>query len=603
MSKKSKSNKILNFNPLPMIDDDDSPQISTVDIVNTNDEQPKKKKQNILDERFRKRKIPKVDDGIRMVNNKIDMSNEMLQQFYRTNHVSEFVKVEYGKYIKFEFGKMLDGYRTNVDEKGENDIIRKLSYAELAKKSFVNNINLTVRYINYFIEFFDDDDELMEAYFQLMYQIHFIKVNMGIDDFLDAIFSTIATESMVEKVIRMVEYNTDETLIKQSESARYDESIQLTVEHLKAIMGISCFHKFIIPIVSHYYAVRRKDMEKEGLTDKDLYYIIFASFIPIFDKHYNISLYGKLYHTATTRISKTENQEITMWKRRNRFGTTTTSFTNSLMRDYLNEISSKAVFNQSAIIFIHVCFDKAIRNELIQPDKYEMSDMKMDASDNVNETISRWDRWQMDRSMHSEKDRLRAYVSIKDSLYRMGRQFGIDFIKMESKKPKDIEETKKLREEFRYYQDNLSQPLNDTAMYIIQLYYASKLHSATDVSLAGIEDLIKLIMIMKRDFAARNYNYLYFFITGTLDPTKSKKYNKKKVEKLWMMHPSYPDLEDEYKDSKELMNQDKMLGELKTILACPITVVDYEYTHYRGHVMYPVEMCIVDEFMRLQLEL
>ena len=44
MNKKSKSNKILNFNPLPMIDDDDSPQISTVDIVNTNDEQPKKKR-------------------------------------------------------------------------------------------------------------------------------------------------------------------------------------------------------------------------------------------------------------------------------------------------------------------------------------------------------------------------------------------------------------------------------------------------------------------------------------------------------------------------------------------------------------------------------
>lgn len=74
--------------------------------------------------------------------------------------------------IKFEFSDMmLSQYRIGVDDRGENDIIRKLTYAEMTKKSFINNINNTLRYTNYFIEYFDDDDEIMAAYFYMMFQI------------------------------------------------------------------------------------------------------------------------------------------------------------------------------------------------------------------------------------------------------------------------------------------------------------------------------------------------------------------------------------------------------------------------------------------------
>lgn len=587
MSKKKKSSNLA-----VLFGGIDTPQTDTKEeTVGTT---KKEKKDDILSTRYQSRKIPKVDDGVKTK----DMTYADLQKFYQVARVSEFVRPEGNKFVKFDFGRMLDGYRVNTDEFGENAIIKKLTYAELKKKSFINNIFLTIRYINYFIEYFDDDDELMNAYLQLMFQIHYTKVHMSVESFTDAIFATIATESMVEKVIRMVEYNVDESLIKKSERG-YDESIQLTVEHLKAIMGISCFHKFVIPIVSHYYSIRQKEIEEEGIKDKDLYFSVFSSFFPLFDEHYNINLYNKIYHTATTRISKTENQESTMWGRRNRFGTTTASFTYELMRDYINDISQKAVFNQSAIVFIHVCFDKAIHNELIQPDKHEMSDMKMDASDSVNETISRFDRWQMDKTMHSERDRLRAYVSIKDSIYRMGYEFDLDFKRMESKKPKDIKATRELRDEYEYYRSNIAQPLNDTQMYIIQLYYSSKLQCAEDVPMIDFDDLIRLIMIMKRDFAARNYNYLQFFISGTLCTASAKKISKRHLEKLFMSHPSYQDFMDEFEDTKNLLNMDKILGELKTIVSCPIKVVDYQFVERRGTTLTPSDLCVTDEFIRV----
>ena len=609
MSKKNKNKSLETFASLgissPLSDD-------TEDVDAKIEEQKKVKKSSILEDRYYKRKIPKVDDDVRMVNGRADMSTEALHRFYEKLHISEFVKTEGNRFIKFNFGPMLKGYENNLDENGENEIIRQLSYAEISKKSFINNINLTVRYINYFIEYFDDDDELMNAYYQMMFQINYRKVTMNVEDFIEALFATIATDSLVKKVIRMVEYNTDETLIKKSERS-YDESIQLTVDHLKAIMGVSCFHKFVIPIVSHYYSVRQKELEAEGWKYKDLYYIIFSSFIPLFDKYYDISLYEKLYHTATTRIAKTENQENTMWKRRNRFGTTTISFNSELMRDYLNEISQKVIFSQSAIVFIHVCFDKAIRNELIQPDKYEMSDIKMEPSDNVNETISRWDRWQIDRTLHSEKDRLRAYVITKDAIYRLGLKVGIDFKKMEATDQKSINETKELREEYQYYVDHIlrshkegdvdTRPFDDTQIYLTNLYFASKINCAVDAEHLEPEQRIKLIMIMKRDLSSRNYVYMQFFISGKLNPTKAKKINIKTVEKLFTKHPSYEDWLSEYEDTIELLNKDKMLGALKMMLSVPFTVIDWEYTRYRDSIMYPSDMCIVDEFMRFQLEL
>lgn len=548
--------------------------------------QREEKIRSLLDKRFMERNIPKADEGFRGN----DLSNEALHRFYQEAHVSEFLKAE-GKFIHFEFGKMLNPYRVNVDENNENPLIRRISYAEISKQSFINNINLSIRYINYFIEYFDDDDELMNAYFNIMFMLHYKDCKLTVEDFINQVIVWFATESLFEKVIRMVEYNTDETLIKKSERS-YDESIQLTVDHLKAIMGVSCFHRFVIPIVSHFYTMRGKKMLGPNMTDKDLYFRIFASFIPMFDEFYGINLYTKIYHTAITRISKTENQESIMWKRRERFGTTTVSFTHDLMREYINEISQKTMFNQSAIIFLHVCFDQAIRNELSRSDKYEMSDMRMEASDNVNETISRFDRWQLDKSGHSEKDRLRAYIAIKDMILRLGKEFGLNFKKM----------NQEVQDEYDYYLEHIKQPFHDTQMYIIQLYFENKLKSSEEIKMLEIEDIIKLVMIMKRDLENRNYMYIPFFISGELLTSSAKKITKKNLEKLFKSHPLYQDWVDMYPDTFQLMNMDKIYSELHTMVSVPFKVVDYKYTELRGKIMTPVDICVTNEFARILLD-
>lgn len=558
---------------------------------------------DIIERKLREGTIPKVDAGFRTSNKKEDLSLERLHQFYFDARVKEYIRtVNGGRYIKFEFGRMLQGYDVDTDENGENEIIKKLSYAEISKKSFINNMNLTMRYVNYFITYFDPDDELMRACFMIMLQLHLNQVNINPEQFIDMLYSNLATESMIRKVVRMVEYNTDESLIKTSDNS-YDESIQLTVEHLKAIMGISCFHRFLIPLVSHYYVIRKDEVDAARLTDKKLYAMIFRSFTGLFDKVYHINLYEKLYHTATTRVSKTENSDAPMWLRRARFGQTPASFVSELMDDYLIDISQKVVFNQSAIVFIHVCFDKSIKNELVQPDKYEMSDMRMEASDSVNETISRFDRWQMDRTSYSERDRLRAYTSIRDMVTRLGAEQGLRFYLIPDQHDlAKVSPDPETQAEYEFYLKHTPRPFSDTQLYLIQLYCAKELKSAADVKMIEYEDLIKMIMIMKRDLRKRNYSNLPFFISSELIPTGYKGYTRRKVDKLYTSNPMYKDWVEQFPDTIDQLNMEKFYNELKVVILSPYRIVEYK-SELNDVVVTPTELVIVDEWCRFMCEL
>ena len=564
----------------------------------------------IYTERLEERHIPLVDAGIpdKYLKNP---PNDIVENWYHNAHVAKYVHMERitkdghsytTKRVQFEFARMLRGYSDNIDERGVNPVIERLSFAAINKLSFVNNIANPLRYINYFIEYFDDDDELMRAYFHVMFQIMFDEIDLDPSSFIETVYAAFTTDSMIDKIVNMIEYNTDDSLIKKADRV-YDESIQLTIEHLKAIMGVSCLHKFVIPLVSHYYNTRNKLLEEAHMSDKDLYYYVFTSFIPVFDDTYDICLYNKLYHTSTTRITKTLNQESGMWDRRRRVGTTPTSYTNELMRDFVIDISQKAVFGKSAIVFIHVCMDKAIRNTLIQPDRYDYTEMAMEASDSVNETISRYDRWQTDKSFHNQRDRIRSYVSIKDSLDRYGQQYGLDFKKMRSDKRKDIEATVKLREEYEYYRDNIVWPMNDTQIYIIHLYYTSLIGNSEDAKNLEPHDIIKVIMLMKRDFESRNYSYLPFFLSGKVDTAAGKKYNRKRIEKMMVAHPLYDDLMDEYEYTEGMLNWEKMCNSVKTVVANPIIVIDYEHDELNGQLMRPSETVVIDEMMRFYYKL
>src|SRR5699024_138868 len=91
---------------------------------------------SILEQRLEDRRIPKVDDGIRDK----DIKNpppDVVVEWYRDAHVGKYVHMEQvvkdghtftTKRVQFEFGRMLSGYGDNLDERGVNPVIERLSF-------------------------------------------------------------------------------------------------------------------------------------------------------------------------------------------------------------------------------------------------------------------------------------------------------------------------------------------------------------------------------------------------------------------------------------------------------------------------------------------
>lgn len=527
--------------------------------------------------------IPRVDEGIK---GQKGFAYEETQRFYAQNQIPEYIhSAKGGKCIKFEFADLLDAYRDDDDD-GNNVIVNRLSYVEVGKKSFLNNINGVARYINYFIHYFDDDDELLMAYFFMMFSIMNTEIELPPEDFIENLFAYFGSPSMTDKIANMVDYNTEESLLSRSDRTVYDQSIQLTDDHLKAIMGLSCIHKFIIPIVSQYYNVKKDLLKDHNLTDKELYFYAFTRFIPCFDDRYDILLYDKLYHTATTRISKTEGHDQLMWGRRARTGVSPVSFAGVLMRDLFIDISQKVIFNRSAIAFIHVCFDKAIRNELIQQDKYEYAEMETVASDSVNETMSKWDQWQTANSTDNQRDRFRTIAAVSNMIERRASRLGLDF------------STKKVKKEFNFYRDNITR-LEDAQLNLIHLYFAADMMDGSMlIRSASRSDINKLIMIMKREMEESNYVYIPQFISGKMDLSNAKRYNKKKIEKAFIQHPCYDDWIEQFGDAEGLVNPDRIYTNVKTLISCPMVIVDYHKTELNGKRLAIDETSAVDEMVR-----
>lgn len=523
-----------------------------------------------------------------------DKTWEEYQKAYETSGIIQYLKVARGaKVVKFNFAPIFeDKIMYGADEHGENSIIKRISYAEITKKSYMNALNNILAYINYFITTEDQEDmELLTDYAFLMFTISNNEYELNPEEFVLTLRSTLGTKSMCKKILHMVDANLDESQLKnEAGTSLYDESIQLTNDHLRGIMGVSIFSRMAIPIASHYTSARKDEVKKAGMTDRDLYFAALSSFADAFDEMLDINLFNKLATTATTRISKTEGKDNLMWKRRARSGVTPTSYVFRLLIDYFTDISMKCTHDRSAIVFATVCFDRSIRNELIQQDKYEYSDMPMESSDAVNERTTKWDKWMISNHGPSERDYYRHKAIIKDCLRSSARDLKLDW------------DDPEIKEELNFYRDNINS-LTDNQIDLIFLYFAPRLGSY-DVSKAITrKQLNQFIIIMKRELKRQNYIYLPQYITGELDPTQIRRYNKKKIEKAIVNHPSYDDLVEEFSQSGGILNIDRVFDLMKSIIATPLRIRDYNDPNNGKMMNVLIESVACDEFIRFLMNL
>lgn len=143
------------------------------------------------------------------------------------------------------------------------------------KSSYEDHLKVYSQYINYFINKYDTDNELVTAYFKLKYMLdvqnRFTRENPKA--LIDAIYEIIFTPSMVDKITRMVHDNylddierpSDNEYKKNAEN-KFLESLEFKNIHIEILLRISTAFKIITPVMYHYFT--KNKIKPDELTEK-----------------------------------------------------------------------------------------------------------------------------------------------------------------------------------------------------------------------------------------------------------------------------------------------------------------------------------------------
>lgn len=202
-------------------------------------------------------------------------------------------------------GKLFICYFEKVFPKNAENVLPYDRFI-ISKASYEAQLDVITRYINFFINTYDKDMELMTAYLKLKFSIDKQKMYDGsaINGFIDLLYDVMFTPTMVNKIRLMVEENylddiesDDDNKKKYLKSEKkHLESLEFTNQHVKVLLAISFGIKIMSPVMFHYTRMNSVDIGKDTYTIYRFYERLFVIFG--FGTDYNIyNEDGTLYDT------------------------------------------------------------------------------------------------------------------------------------------------------------------------------------------------------------------------------------------------------------------------------------------------------------------
>lgn len=190
----------------------------------------------------------------------------------------------------------------------------------IQKLSYINNLDLITKYINYFINCYDSDNELISAYLKIKFETDekrsFDENNM--EAYISFLYEVLFTDTIIEKINKLVddnyqydiEGNDNKKKKYQKNDKKHLESLEFTNQHVKILLRISFAMKLLSPCMLHYHAINSMKIEKESDN-------IYRFYKPLFDifglvkKYAEDSAYMEVdgnyfyvYNTATEYFDK-----------------------------------------------------------------------------------------------------------------------------------------------------------------------------------------------------------------------------------------------------------------------------------------------------------
>lgn len=487
--------------------------------------------------------------------------------------------------------------------------LKKYNRFVINKTSYENQLDIITRYTNFFIHFYDKEQELINAYLKLQMTMdpEVCGDLYGPDDmkaFIDFLYQIMFTPTMVQKIKQMVEDNyLDDIENNSDEKKKYYkanekkhlESLEFTNQHIKILLAISFGMKILCPVMFHFCASNGIKIDKTNL-------VIFTFYEPLFDLfNEDCNMYNKLYVYVKTKVLESNANNSTIFEQREIFGVDLYSVISQFTKVVLiSENCAKYKFNehwnakQKKYAENVVGFNKTIIKYQLNyflKDQYEKTLTEVTNTKN-NDGLSGIDKMAMNLDKYDEGTVILADINIEDTMKRIMQMVDIPIAE----------------EEVNYYMEHFH--IAPMQLEYIHQFYAKYFGNCQDLALIPKRQLIILALIMKKillidlgydpDTKEMKEAALPYILTGNLED--------RSVNRMIRAQKFVDSLEESYKyqrlvneDYKMLLEipgkEDSIKAKLSTLVNTKFTYVTYEAPELTGtEITYDVES-IADELL------
>lgn len=449
------------------------------------------------------------------------------------------------------------------------------------RRLFKKELPVIINYIDYFMEFYDYDNDLISIYIKLKYDIYMNELH-NLDTCKHRILSYLFNKSRLkEKLTRLVDdnYHLDLTVVGDRV---FTGSKDFTNDEGKVILCASMMMKLSIPIVAHIVSTNK------AMNSDDRHKFICEIFTDIFYKMCGeekyISIISKLYYYISSKVGYHSIEHEPMWDKQGAIGGWTESnFIDNLLHSHILYLNLfKLNFKDNLMGFFKIIIEDQLRYNVSRvKHKKNIVSMSIDYSVIPND-MANIDKWEQFMVKIDESQLILSDVSIKYMIELYELRFGI------------IHE-----EEIGYYRNHLKLKSKFHSDLIFGAV-AKDFMGYREVHNMDIRNYIKLVIITKRKLNDYMYSVLPVILSSNIDGkvntniVRNAKFIKSIQESSIYRHL----MDDTYSTLKnDKHREDYMLDLIKVLLTSKFTYVEYESQDLLGTRIKFDTSIVVDELL------
>ena len=478
-------------------------------------------------------------------------------------------------------GAIIAPIRDNYKYTGDNN--KSLDIFVTSTKKCYNSNEMRqhmCRYLNYFEEFFDPDKE----YFQIVCYMKFVIDNglmnrttnmvaqLDDDTLINFLERYILSDSIIRKVDAMVEHNYN---LKLDYKNINNPSLQYGDTHAKMLMKCSILINMYIPLLTHYAWMHKIVSGMNTLLLK-----AFDTIITKYDS--TIDIFNKLYETAHTNVSKSEQSNIGIWAKQDIRGRNVTTHSIMSIENIILNIMPKYVFSEN---IISMNYSSIINNTSYQivDIEFEYSYIPLSSSKRDEDNVSEFDKFEASLVKQNEA----RFIAIKANKEYTMRN--IDQVWGPFK-----------QEEIDFYINALGEEdwLNAFQYQLIFLLFYKWFGDDESIRAINKTDYIKLMITAKRILRLENMLLLPYIISGKVEKLNGRKSVNKKESLRLQASENYNLVMEKYRDPKLFKI---ILGLIATIISSEFRIIDYEDSKIHNQPINVIPDIIIDEFLEFVL--